>query len=215
MNQSHTGQLWLEPVLERHLVEVSAPDELWNRVRNPIASQPVLVARTPLLALAAAVMLMAGAVWTLLPLRSHQASREALAIEALARNPEDLDLRSETVPEIRAWVKSRTGLDLPLPARTAKAVRLAGACAVNLGTAGVEVSYRVSGRNAVLLVSKATAAEAQEKHRFLKCESIGNRRVSSWTMRGQLYTLAVAAIGDARDECLLCHAGAQQLTLSN
>jgi len=78
------------------------------------------------------------------------------------------------------------------------------------------VAYRVSGHNAALLVSKADPAISGDgRHRFLKCESTGGTRVSSWVMRGQLYTLAYAAPGDLRDECLLCHNGTVSMTAAN
>jgi hypothetical protein len=172
---------------------------------------------------AAAAALLAATTWRLVPRHSsEEISREALVMEALSGEPEVLDLRSDTVSEIRTWVKSRTGLDLPLPANTAPTVRLAGVCAVKGGGApAFRVAYRVGGRKAELLVSKASPAESGDgRHRFLKCESNGNARVSSWTMRGQLYTLAYAtmpgtASAESREECLLCHAGPRHLTFSN
>jgi hypothetical protein len=193
--------LWLDPVMERHLGQVSAPDGLWDAIQRPPA-RTIPRSRAPrhlLVTLAAASL--AAALWGFLPRHS------------------DTELRSNTATEIRAWVQSKTGLDIPFPVTTSQAVRLTGVCAVRGGTPSVEVSYRVSGRAASLLVSKANASNAgpsfDAKHRFLKCESLGVKRVSSWVMRGQLYTLAYAATGEARDECLLCHSGAPPLTLSN
>jgi hypothetical protein len=206
--------IWLEPVLERHLVQVSAPDALWHRIQHP---RPVetQASRPKILLVLTAAAVVAAAVWSVFPRRADNAvSGQAAAVEALTRQPEDLDFRSDTVSEIRVWVKARTGLDLPLPDGTARAVRLTGVCAVKGGTPAVEVSYRVRGHNAALVVSKARSAESagDAKHHLLKCESVAGTRVSSWTMRGQLYTLAFAVHGDARDECLLCHSGAEQLT---
>jgi hypothetical protein len=201
--------LWLEPVLERHLVQVAAPEALWHRIQNP-GTRKAEGRRSKMLLVPVAAALAVVAAWTWLPRHSWGTlSDRELAVQALNREPEDLDLRSDTVTEIRTWVKSRTGLDLPLPARTADTVRLTGVCAVKGGVPAVEVSYRVKGRHAALLVSKAgpAALGAAGNHRFLKCESIGGTRVSSWTMRGQLYTLAYSAHGDAREECLLCHNG--------
>jgi hypothetical protein len=198
---------WLQPDLERHLAPVSAPDELWNRIQRP---RPTPQPRRPVLVFAAAALAIA-AVWAALP--KQVVSDQAEAIQALNREPENLDLRADTVTEIRAWVKSKTGLDLPLPSATSQAVQLTGVCGVKNRTA---IAYRVRGHNAALLVSKVSPAFAVDgKHRFLKCESVGGSRVSSWTMRGQLYTLAYASTTDPRDECLLCHAGPQQLPLAN
>lgn len=210
----------LDRLLESHLGPVSAPDHLWDLVQHPPARQSSPHLRTSVLLLAAA--LLAAAAWIFLLNRTNQPlSRQDLAIQALAHEPEDLELRTDTVTEIRTWVKSKTGLDIPLPAATSQAVQMTGVCAVKGGAPAVEVSYRVGGHNAALVVSKAgLMSSVGPKHRFLKCESIGSTRVSSWTMRGQLYTLAYAspgevALGGSQDECLLCHSAARQLTLSN
>ena len=184
-------EYWLEPCLERRLMRVAAPDELWARVRGGRAVRPKRVGWR---LMAAAAMVAIVGCWSLLPRRGGA------------------ELRSDTAPEIRAWVKSRTGLDIPLPGRTQSGIRLTGVCEVK---GGVEVAYRVGGRGASLRVSREKGAPVDERHRFLRCEAVGGKRVSSWTMRGQLYTLAYAGAGDARDECLLCHNAAQQLPLSN
>lgn len=221
MHRPDPHELWLEPMLDRHLAPVTAPDRLWDLVQHPPTPRRKLFTPAPLL-VPAFVILLAAATWSLLPRFSHrESSNEVLAIQALASQPEDLELRADTITEIRAWVKSRTGLDIPLPGTTVDAVQMTGVCAVKGGTPAVEVAYRVGGRHAALLVSKAGFPQQDDgKHRFLKCESVGAARVSSWTMRGQLYTLAYAATGDdalgaGKDECLLCHTVAQQLTLSN
>jgi hypothetical protein len=197
------------------LQPVSAPDELWDRLQRPRVhphGQKTHSGVAPLAMLAVAT-LAAMAVWGFFP-RSAKSTDE-LAIEALNRAPETLELQSGALPEIRAWVKTRTGLDLPLPSEASRAVRLQGVCAVRGGSA-IEVAYRVSGHNAALLVSKAgPETTGNGKHRFLKCESTGGVRVSSWIMRGQLYTLAYSAPGDLRDECQLCHAVAGQRILAN
>jgi len=216
---------WLEPVLERNLGQVAAPCGLWEKV---VSRRPVPVRKKPvgwtLVPLLAGFSLVAAAVWFVVPRHSSDAlTEQARAIRALSLEPDDLELRSDTVTEIRDWVKVKTGLDIPLPARTSDTVWLTGVCAVKGGTPAVEVAYRVNGRNAALLVSKVHAEGTHGegglppdgRHRFLKCESVGGKRVSSWTMRGQQYTLAYAAHGDTRDECFLCHDGVQHLAISN
>ncbi len=213
-------ELWLEPVLERHLVQVTAPDELWNRIRRPAqaisAPTPSRVLPRKSLSLAlAATALAAVAAWSLVA--SHdEPPGGTLAIEALSRETDDLELRSGVASEIRTWVKTKTGLDLPLPTTTSPAVLVSGVCGMRGDASGVEVAYRVRGHKAALIVSRATRdARADGKHRFLRCDSTSGVRVSTWTMRGQLYTLAYASPGDSRDECLLCHAGPPALALSN
>lgn len=182
--------------LEQHLGPVHAPDELWDRIANPRARK-TRRSRVPLVLAAAAAILAATVV--------------------LSRGSDELELRSNAAGEIRSWVKDRTGLDIPFPNATPPDVWLAGVCEVKGGSPTVKVSYRVRGRNAELLVSKAAEDSGEGPHQALKCESIGRNRVSSWTMRGQHYTLAFAAASDARDECRLCHNGPGQehLTLSN
>jgi hypothetical protein len=211
VREPYIDEGWLKKLLERNLRPVSAPDELWDRIQQPRVRQ-THSGFAPLAVLAVAT-LAAVAVWGFYP-RSAQSTQE-LAVAGLSSSPETLELQSGTLPEIRAWVKTRTGLDLPLPSEASHAVRLKGVCTVR-GGATVEVAYRVSGHNAALLVSKASPEIAGDgRHRFLKCESTVGARVSTWVMRGQLYTLAYAASGDIRDECLLCHAVAGPLTLPN
>ena len=216
---------WLEPVLERNLGRVPAPTGLWEKViaprppRRPVAARKEPMGWT-LLPLLTGFTLLAAGIWIVAPRHTNEAlTEQARAIRALSLEPGDLELQSDTVTEIRDWVKVKTGLDIPLPARTSETVWLTGVCALKGGSPAVEVAYRVNGRNAALLVSKVhaegTHGEADGRHRFLKCESVGGKRVSSWTMRGQQYTLAYAAHGDTRDECFLCHDGVQHLAISN
>ena len=51
-------------------------------------------------------------------------SGEERAVRALSRTPEQLEFRSENLTEVRAWVKSGTGLDVPMPGHTSSSVRL-------------------------------------------------------------------------------------------
>lgn len=205
-------ETWLKKTLERDLRTVSAPDELWDRIQHPrVRRTHSVLALVTVLTAAAAVAV--GAVWGFFP-RPERSTQE-LAVAALDNAPAGLELQSGTFPQIRAWVKERTGIDLPLPQAPSRMVTMRGVCAVRGGTPGVEVAYRVSGHNAALVVSRAgPGMTGSVEHRFLKCDSTGAARVSSWTMHGQLYTLAYDARGDARDECLLCHV-VGPLTLAN
>ena len=220
MNNPRPDELWLDPLLSRHLTRVSAPDDLWRRIQDspsavPASPRRAIPAPVYRWVLTTAVLVIAVA-WGIL-LRSEQrllTARE-VALQALEREPEDLDFRSSTGSEIRTWVKARTGLEIPLPSHAAENVRLAGACAVPGGSPSIEVAYRIAGRKAALVVSKAAHHDAGDKHRFLHCESVGSARVSSWTMRGQLYTLAYQNHGELRDECLLCHNGSDPMVLRN
>ena len=216
---------WLESLLKTELGEATAPDGLWERIQSQRLFSESALSRseiagciprrtprsdwTPLVVLAGAVLL-AAAVWSVV-LGRTTTDPTSLALEALGRAPENLDLRAHTVAEIRRWTRSNTGLDIPLPAATSRIIELTGACALKCDRPAVEVAYRVGLRHAALVVSKAASnVPTDGRHRFLKCEVVRGTRVSSWTMRGQLYTLAYAGAGDIRmgtlkDECLLCH----------
>ena len=184
---------WLERALERDLHRVSAPDELWRRVVSRRTIRP----RAGITMMAIAAML----VWGFFP-RPAPDPRE-LALKALSAAPANLELTSGTLPEIRHWVSARTGFDVPLPARSAALVRVKGVCEVR---GNIAVAYQVNGREAALVISKADVAPAgAARHQFLKCDSVAGKRISSWIMRGQLYTLAYATAGETRDECQLCH----------
>jgi hypothetical protein len=101
-------------------------------------------------------------------------------------------IQSSEPARVRSWVKQRTGIDIPLPDGLSRGVRLESAKVVN---GQVEIAYQASGKPALLRISRAPAPANDEKHRF-----VSN---SSWTMRGQLYTLASM---DLTLACKLCHA---------
>lgn len=206
MKATKTAHDWNEPELKRHLGPVKAPDDLWNRVHGAeISTRQRLVSpranRGMGLGWAAAalatVALIAGiAVW-----RNREISGEERAVRALSRTPEQLQFRSADLGELRTWVKSGTGLDIPLPVRTASSVQLLGAY-VNRGAAPTaEISYRVGGVETTLVVSKVPM-DGDGRHQFVKSGSYHGSSFQSWTMRGQMYTIASV---DARAGCLLCH----------
>jgi hypothetical protein len=94
--------------------------------------------------------------------------------------------------QLRAWVRAKTGLDLPLRAD----IQLIGAR--NVG-GRVEISYRAGNRDAMLLVSRAETGSANAPHSHMS----GN--VSSWVMAGQQFTLACADPAALQLACKLCH----------
>ena len=82
--------------LERDLCQVPAPDELWRRIGKPRYPRTrKRAALTPLAVLACAT-LAAVAVWGFFP--RGTLSPQALAIQALTRAPETLELQSGTIP---------------------------------------------------------------------------------------------------------------------
>jgi hypothetical protein len=119
---------WIEPVLAHQLDQVSAPDELWERVRNPVVARKTSVhmsVNAPRLGACATVALLA--VWLFVGHRR---------------------LRSGDAGEIRGWVKAQAGIDVPLRARPA-GVQLTGA---SVAKGAVEIAYRVGGRDGRLFV---------------------------------------------------------------
>ena len=205
---------WNDPELKRHLGPVKAPDELWDRVHGAQGSASVHV-RKPrgsgvwqwAAAAAATVAIVAGImVW-----QNREISGEERAVRALSRAPEQLQFRTADLVELRTWVKSGTGMDLPLPVRTASSVELVGAYVNQRGTPTAEISYRVGGVDATLVVSKIPM-KGDGRHQFVKSGSFHGSSFQSWTMRGQMYTIASA---DARAGCLLCHSAGAPRTIVN
>jgi hypothetical protein len=128
---------WIEPALARHLDPVSAPEELWERVRNPqvIRKKGVQTSMNAARLGACATLLLT--IWLV---GGHRG------------------LRSGDPGEIRGWVQAKAGIDVPLRARPA-GVQLTGA-SVSKGT--VEIAYKVGNRDGRLFVGgKHTASNAR------------------------------------------------------
>jgi len=144
------------------LGRVRAPEELWARIAEARSPRRTASPVRKLGWAVAAAMILAGVAWNL-------------------PRPE---FRSEDPGELRAWVKARTGLDLPFAAHTAT-VYVTGA---KLTRSGVEVVYRNGGRFATFSVSEASAGETVH-----------------WSSNGRSYVLACALPGDLDGSCRLCH----------
>ena len=109
-----------EPELSRHLGPVKAPDELWDRVQQQRGTRAGERTRTPAwgkswIWVAAAAAAIAGLAIGVSVVRNRNLSLEELAVAALGRSPDHLQFRSTEAPAVRAWVKSGTGLDVPMP----------------------------------------------------------------------------------------------------
>ncbi len=178
------NKTWLEPVLAEHLRPAEAPGELWSRIQQ--ARKPAR-AGMPAIRLgwvATAALLVAGA---------------SAILRVHAANP-GVSFQSSNGPEIQAWVKQNTGLDVPLPAKLSEPVRLSGA---RVGPNGVEVDYFVRNRPERLLIARADIP-SPAGHRFVDRST----KKVSWTMGAQFYSVECATAEDAQAACLLCHAGA-------
>jgi hypothetical protein len=90
-----------------------------------------------------------------------------------------------------------------MPSSLSPAVHLMGATVVSARVPTAEVSYRVGDMDVTLAISKAPPA-ADSKHTFVRSGSYHGANFTTWSMRGQMYTVAAA---DARVGCLLCHNG--------
>jgi hypothetical protein len=193
-----------ESELSRHLAPVKAPEELWNRVQgaHAVKVQPVrrMTWQWAAAALATVAVAAGVTVW-----RNRELSSEERAVRALSRAPEQLQFRSADLAEIRHWVKAGSDLDIPLRGQPAPAVQLIGASLTRQGThngaQAVEISYRVGDMDATLVISKTTG-DGDGRHAFVKSGSYHGANFQSWTMRGEMFTIAAA---DARVGCLLCH----------
>ncbi|MBZ5610240.1 MAG: hypothetical protein LAP38_18410 [Acidobacteriia bacterium] len=133
----------IEAVLEQRLARVSAPEELWDRVRYPRVERPsvhmsVNAARMSACAtVAAAIMLL---VW-------HFHTGGAA-----------VQFRSSDPGMVRAWVQANAGIDVPLHSGY-----LVGA---NVNHGRAEIAYRVGGRDLSLLVSNSRGASLKNGANF-------------------------------------------------
>ena len=198
-----------DPGLSRHLGPVKAPDELWDRVRGRAergepsnrTTRPTAITWRWVAVSMATVAVVAGiTVWLNRPL-----SIEELAVRALDHGPEQMEFRSADLTELRTWVKGATGLDLPLRGQPAPSVHLIGAHLARTGVPTAEIAYRIGDTDARLVISKAPP-DGDGRHTFIKSGSYHGANFQSWTMRGQMYTIASSGMSaNARMGCMLCH----------
>jgi hypothetical protein len=94
--------------------------------------------------------------------------------------------RCQNPAQIRAWVRAKTGLDLPLRSGSSQSLELTSAQTID-GTRGVKIDYRAGNHDAVLLVSRADAS-ANSHSRF-----------------GPAFTLGSENPADLQLACKLCH----------
>lgn len=189
----------LDPHLEWALREVSAPPELWERVQaaSVVETPPAKSFRWGLVWATAAAAILIAMSATLVHLQ-RSGSDEAIALRALHADSKLIGFQCENPARLRAWVRAKTGLDLPLREEPSPSIRLVGARTI-ASPRGVEVAYRAGNRDAVLLVSRAEAAAVDLAHN----RASGN--VSTWVMDGQRYTLACDNPADLQLACKLCH----------
>ena len=187
------NNMWLEAVLRRHLGRVSAPDELWDRVVLPRVERRTLHRPVRwILAVSALTVSVFAAAWGYHP-------RSLI----LKETPE---LRSNHAADIQAWVRNRTGLDLPLRDRPNPSIQMIGASVVESSGPTIAVRYRAGGQAFVLLVSRTgLQRSSMHRHTELNIAMLQNARAVSWTMAGQSYSLASPSADGWQAACSVCH----------
>lgn len=165
--------------LQWGLREMNAPPELWDRVQAGRFAPRRKTSSVLIWATAAVGVLFAIGVYR-------------------TTTPGDLPhagIRCQNPAQLRAWVRAKTGIDVPLRAATLSSIQLIGARSV---AESVEIAYRTGDRGGTLTVSPAIGA-ADVPHDRVS----GN--VSSWVMDGQRYTLMCDNAADLQLACKLCH----------
>jgi hypothetical protein len=173
----------LESVLEQGLRSVTAPPELWDRLQGAPIPHPRSTHRGLVWAMAATVVLAAVALSLVRP------RDEAAAVQ------QSMVFRCQNPAQLRAWVRARTGIDVPLRDTAAESIQLIGA---NAAAGRVEIAYRAGNRDAVLVVSRTDSGSVNVAHN----RPTGN---VSWVMDGERFTLACNNAADLQLACKLCH----------
>jgi hypothetical protein len=175
----------LESELARGLHRVAAPEVLWDKIQafQNRDRKEVLVptfSREKLTWALLAASLAAALIWGI---------------------PAHRSIQSASATQIREWVKTNTGLDVPLVGDPSP-LRLASA---NLSRQGIEIACRIGNHPAKLLISKNKSIPAA-KHAALN----NNDSTISWGMSNRTYTLACATPADLHIACLLCHSSSER-----
>ncbi len=137
---------WLEPALSRELGQVTAPDELWERIQHPRPKPSVHT----------------GPRGTPHAARMSACATVVVLLLSLWLYPWRRELRSGDAGQIRAWVRANAGVDVPLRSNLPAELQLVGATVVR-GKA--EIAYRVHSRECLVLNRRQESG-----HRFsLSC----------------------------------------------
>ena len=212
-----TGETSVEALLACHLGPVAAPEELWRRVQHASPSQEPRSALRMTWVIATVLSLVA-LTWGLHfnDNNDNNSVANRTIVRVLAGGPENLEFRSHEALPIREWVKQRTGLNIPLPVECSTKVQLVGARVIKGAAPAAAVGYRVNNHYAMLLVSGSLSKRQYGiGHYSLANERVKDAQITSWTMRGQSYALAYAAVGDFHDACGVCHINSERLNALN
>ncbi|MEP6960950.1 MAG: hypothetical protein ABI995_02670 [Acidobacteriota bacterium] len=219
MSDKDLKQTSLDDVLQKHLGRVSAPEQLWHRVQHADKSSmksgrassgmrfgPMFAAWQMAAAATVAISVGGWMLWQAQRTTVSVLTVEEQAVAALEQSPRELPLHTEDALEVRTWVKANSGIDIPLPPKHSPLVRILGATVTQDGDPVAAVSYEVGAYRAALMVTKdPSGATTYPKHDLRGSDPFQAARVTSWSMKGQSYTLAFSAPGESKVACLLCH----------
>jgi len=185
---------WLEAQLLRDIAQVKAPDTLWANIRAEQRARQAPVRRGWMLWPAVAMVLLLASGDLLWEFGKARGSLIRLSDHEVAR------LASDNPTEIRAWVKTKTDMDVDLACGQAGRVRLSGVRLLRVkGELVAAISYQSEGKPATLLVSKKGMV-----FRRMEPQSPDSRLVS-WTGRDRSFAIAWQHAGDVEASCLRCH----------
>lgn len=205
MKQQDRNGHELETVLTKHLASVAAPENLWERVQRPRQAPRTAPMWLGWAAAAATIAVVAGG-WAVWQLAQPPLSVEARAVNSLEAQASELPLHTQDATTVRKWIKAESGIDVPLPPKHDGLVQILGARITEGDNPVAEIAYQVGEYRAALLVAKdPTGKTVYPHHEVRSSDPYQKARVSSWSMRGQTYTLAWSAPGEFRVACLLCH----------
>jgi hypothetical protein len=134
----------------------------------------------------------------------------------LASGAARLQIETDSVPQVRRWLRERTGLSASLAASRPAAERerylLRGAAAVPAdGFTAAAISYSVDSHPVTLLTARAKEVPASppwglfgKKVRYRLDPRTGTK-VLTWTNSGQAYALVSDLPQLGQQACLVCH----------
>jgi hypothetical protein len=188
-----------EAELSRHLKPTAAPEELWTRIQAGHAAGPRTAPRWPLLLFASAVLAMA-ILFGLIPRFKPAPDVSKAAWRELTAGSR-IDFRSNDPEQIRAWVKTHAGLNVPLAA--GHSVQFVGASLLHDSDCTVCISFHGDNGAGKLVIARGGADGPL--HPSLRQTSYRGAHVVSWVAGGQAYALASTPKENAHAGCVLCH----------
>jgi len=180
--------------LLREMAQVKAPDTLWAGIRAEQRARQTPVRTGWMLWPAVAMVLLLASGDLLWEFGKARGSVIRLSDHEVAR------LTSDNPGEIRAWVKTKTDMDVDLACGQTGRVRLSGVRLLRVkGELVAAISWQSEGKPGTLLVSRKGMV-----FRRMEPQSADSRLVS-WTGRDRSFAIAWQHAGDVEASCLRCH----------